>query len=289
MSLKSDIWRIGGNPSVLGLSAAVGERAEDTTTGLIWVKDDVGDTAWILGTTAYGGGVGGPGTAGPMGPPGISMDPDDPELPWMIPGNPGAPGAASTVPGPAGPVGLSGLDADDPEMPMVIQGPRGLQGIQGLQGLQGIDADDPELPLMLPGSAGPTGAASSVPGPAGPIGLMGPPGLDADDPELPMFVQGPKGATGGAGGGGSLTAATLACGATAKAVHKITVTDGTVTGTSKILVGWGTCLDTDTNGPDMDDVSFCARPAAGAFDVIVAVQGSTFIGGDVKINYMVAA
>jgi hypothetical protein len=66
--------------------------------------------------------------------------------------------------------------------------------------------------------------------------------------------------------------------------------DATVTGTSKILIGWGSVLDTDTNEPEMDDLSFSARPAAGSFTLIVAAGASRqLVGGPVKLNYMVAA
>lgn len=58
-NLSSSIFRLGGNPSVIGLSASVGERCEDTTTGIVYVKSGTGDLNWIAGTSAYGGGGGG--------------------------------------------------------------------------------------------------------------------------------------------------------------------------------------------------------------------------------------
>jgi len=89
------------------------------------------------------------------------------------------------------------------------------------------------------------------------------------------------------GGAATVTAATLALGATAKCEHRITVTDAAVSPTSKIQVGWGATLDTDANGPDMDAVSFAARPGAGSFVVLVTCAQP--IAGDVKALYTVGA
>jgi hypothetical protein len=89
------------------------------------------------------------------------------------------------------------------------------------------------------------------------------------------------------GGGGSLTAATLTLPYTGLSSHRIVVTDGAVSGTSKILIGWGAVADTDDNSPDMDDLSFAPMaPAAGSFTVVVTANRP--IGGAVRIHYMVA-
>ena len=50
------ILRYAGDPSVLGLAAEVGERCINTLTGNVYIKTGTGDTAWTLGTSAYGGG-----------------------------------------------------------------------------------------------------------------------------------------------------------------------------------------------------------------------------------------
>lgn len=63
MSVETSVIYINFDPSVTGLAAAVGERAKNTATGDIWVKQGTGNTQWILGTLAYGGGGGGASTA----------------------------------------------------------------------------------------------------------------------------------------------------------------------------------------------------------------------------------
>jgi hypothetical protein len=90
---------------------------------------------------------------------------------------------------------------------------------------------------------------------------------------------------GGVGGSASATAATLTLGAAPRREHRVTVTDAAVSPTSKLLVTWGTALDTDANGPDMDAVIFAGRPSAGSFTVVVT--SAQPISGDLKINYLV--
>lgn len=89
------------------------------------------------------------------------------------------------------------------------------------------------------------------------------------------------------GGGGSITTTTVTCPAPAKCAHEVTVVDATVTGTSKILVGWGITANTAENGPDMDVVSFGVRSvAAGSF--VLIVSSPLPILGSFPISYMVA-
>ena len=98
---------------------------------------------------------------------------------------------------------------------------------------------------------------------------MGPPGLKGDT------------------GGGSLTAATVTLPAPAKVAHEVVVTDAAVSGTSKILIGWGVCADTDTNGPDMDPMQFAVRSrTAGSF--VILVTSPQPITGPVNVYYQVA-
>lgn len=68
----------------------------------------------------------------------------------------------------------------------------------------------------------------------------------------------------------------------------VTVTDATVTATSKILIGWGNSLDTDTNDCEMDAVTFKVKAAAGSFALTVSSLRN-IIGGVFKLNYQVAA
>jgi hypothetical protein len=66
-----------------------------------------------------------------------------------------------------------------------------------------------------------------------------------------------------------------------------TVTDATVSPTSKIILTLGAILDTDpTCCDDLDMISLYAIPAAGSFQVRAAFQ--TPFGGTLKLNYMVA-
>ncbi len=91
----------------------------------------------------------------------------------------------------------------------------------------------------------------------------------------------------GGGGGASITAVsvTLPYG---RQDDTVTVVDGTITATSKIVAGWGNCTDLDENGPDMDDVTFRAIPALGSFDLKVSSMRDS-IGGVFKINYTASA
>jgi len=69
---------------------------------------------------------------------------------------------------------------------------------------------------------------------------------------------------------------------------EVTVTDANISGTSKVIVGWGNITDADENTPDFDDVEFNAVPAAGS--MVVRVSARDFIhriGGSYKINYLI--
>lgn len=68
-----------------------------------------------------------------------------------------------------------------------------------------------------------------------------------------------------------------------------TVVDAAIGASSKVLISWGAVTDDDENGPDMDDVSFTAIPAAGSMTVRLSTVGDDVLGGDYKIQYMVAA
>ncbi len=83
------------------------------------------------------------------------------------------------------------------------------------------------------------------------------------------------------------TTAYVNLGATPGTRLSATVTDATVSPTSKILVTWGAVTNTDDNDPEMDDITFFATPGTGQYTLTAtAVQP---IVGRVRINYQVAA
>lgn len=121
-----------------------------------------------------------------------------------------------------GPPGADGADGE--------QGPPGLAGVAGARGADGIGIDGQEGSegqQGVPGAAGAAGAAG-VAGAAGPPGADGAPGEDGE--------RGPPGPTGasGVGGGGSATTVETNI-STAKFTGKFTITDATISGTSKVL------------------------------------------------------
>lgn len=167
--------------------------------------------------------------------------------------------------GPPGPQGLQGA-----------AGSPGIMGMAGAMGPPGLDCEC-EVPDQLiipgvkgdPGSAGPAGAT----GPQGIIGPPGPPGEDAEEPLEPLMIPGPIGPQGpqgpaGGGGGGSATIVEVDLGSTPKSEGKFTVTDTTITTTSKISIwqsygpytGKGTLADEAA----MDRIHCVAVPAAGS-------------------------
>jgi hypothetical protein len=121
-------------------------------------------------------------------------------------------------------------------------------------------------------------AAQVSAGGTGPAGPTGPTGADgADGPPGPPGFDGVDAAT--------PTAYPLDLGTDPKTSHVVTVVDGAVSPTSLITVSWGATLDTDANGPDMDIVTFAARPGTGSFDVVVGSLSP--ISGELKIIYAV--
>lgn len=76
-------------------------------------------------------------------------------------------------------------------------------------------------------------------------------------------------------------------GAGANTRKTATVIDAAVSGTSKIMIGWGAVLNTDDNDPEMDDITFFASPGAGQFTLTATCQRP--IANRVRINYQVLA
>jgi hypothetical protein len=147
-----------------------------------------------------------PGTKGDPGRDGAAAAPipgsdGDDGYDWQIPGAAGAGGAAGATgaPGPAtpGPPGDEGEAAYDWAMPGT-KGDPGKDGVEAVP-IPGVDGED-GYDWQIPGNPGAAGAASTVPGPAGPAtpGIPGDPGEDAYDWAIP----GSAGAAGTAGAAG---------------------------------------------------------------------------------------
>jgi len=191
-------------------------------------------------------------------------------------GAPGPPGAG----GAPGIMGPPGWDADEPDEPLIVPGPPGSGGapgvagapgasVQGPPGQPGTDAEE-EYPYIIPGVPGNPGAPGS-PGADGAPGQIGPPGLDAEEPEFPYIIPGARGLTGtpGGGGGGSWTIFEANLGAAPDAYWrgKFTITDATITPTSKVPImqapgpytGKGTLADE----AEMDPLTCYAEPGSG--------------------------
>lgn len=184
------------------------------------------------------------GTNGTNGINGIDGLDGEPGLDSFIPGPQGLQGIA----GSAGINGTNGIDGSDGTdgLDSFIPGPQGLQGIQGvagtngingINGINGVDGED-GLDSLVPGPAGANGA-QGIQGIAGIQGTPGPPGLDAEEPEIPYIIPGPQGIQGipgGGGGGGSATTIEVNLSAIATWRGRFTITDASITATSKVLV-----------------------------------------------------
>lgn len=72
--------------------------------------------------------------------------------------------------------------------------------------------------------------------------------------------------------------------------HSQVVADAEVVATSKILVGWGACTDSDENGPAAGPISMMAvpQPVDGSFVLTLAAHGHAVLGGPYKLHYLVA-
>lgn len=88
-----------------------------------------------------------------------------------------------------------------------------------------------------------------------------------------------------AGGSASTTEVTATL-PNARTEQSVVVTDGAVSGTSKIAVFHGTILDTDENAPEMDALQLRAVPGTGQFTLYVS--SPLPVRGAIKIQYMVS-
>lgn len=136
--------------------------------------------AWAPISSGSGGG-----TRGPAGPTGAT-----------------GPTGAQGISGVTGPTGISGVTG--PTGAQGITGPTGFQGIQGNKGPTGPSITGPTgAASTIPGptgATGPTGADSQVTGPTGPRGITGPTGSAGADSQV-AGPTGPDGATGPTGPG----------------------------------------------------------------------------------------
>lgn len=87
------------------------------------------------------------------------------------------------------------------------------------------------------------------------------------------------------GGGGAAIRAAVVNIPTAIMETVLTVTDAAITSGMLILANWGSVLETDANGPGMDDLSFSAVAGTGNFALRIAADQP--ILGNFRINYTV--
>lgn len=91
-----------------------------------------------------------------------------------------------------------------------------------------------------------------------------------------------------AAGAVAMTDATVTLAFAGKQSDTVVVVDAAIGAGSKLLIGWGTVLDTDANSPELDDVTFSATPAAGSMTVRVsAADQLDRVGGAYKIRYLI--
>jgi hypothetical protein len=90
----------------------------------------------------------------------------------------------------------------------------------------------------------------------------------------------------GAAGSTDIKATTVTV-ATPATEASFTVTDGDVTGSSQINVGWGNCAQSDANHPGMGAVAFNAIAGTGQFTVEVYSLDGSNLFGPFKLNYLI--
>lgn len=257
------------------------------------------------------GPAGSQGLTGRQGDP-VVLQPEDPDDVMVIPGDRGAQGNAGAAGRAGDPVVLQPEDPDDA---VVIVGDRGLQGIPGVSPAPVVlQAEDPDDFTPMPGDRGPQGVPGvspapivvqpedpddvvPIPGDRGATGARGLEGLaivlQPDDPELPLMIPGERGATGpagGGGGGGSMTEIEVDFGAAPVYDAQFTITDGTVTAASKIMVNESGNIATGrvaSGDSRWDSIAGAALPAAGSFTLFCKANPGPVVGKR-KMLYMVA-
>lgn len=99
---------------------------------------------------------------------------------------------------------------------------------------------------------------------------------------LQMQVPGSSGSS-----GATVTNVTVNV-ATPAIESSVTVTDASVSASSKITIGWGNCTQDDANHPGMGNVVFNAIPGTGDFTVEIFSMDTSMLFGDFKLQYSVA-
>jgi len=150
---------------------------------------------------------------------------------------------------------------------------QGDPGIPGAHGMPGINGQDGTSIMGQDGQDGDNGIFGNV---------LNFPGTTS------VFLRGDGLFAAPSGGGGSITAATVSV-TTPALETSVTVTDASITATSKIVVGWGNCSQADANHPGMGEVGFNAVPGTGNFSLEMFSTDSSMLYGDFKINYTSAA
>jgi hypothetical protein len=90
----------------------------------------------------------------------------------------------------------------------------------------------------------------------------------------------------GAGGGGAATDVTATLPYAHKASDTVTVVDASLLATTKLVISWGTVLETDENNPEDNPVIFTATPAVGSFSLRISTGNPLVpVGGAYKIRY----
>jgi len=223
-------WGPPGAPGAAGATGPTGPTGATGPAGTPGTPGEDGDDGW----------PGAPGPTGSAGPTG-STGPTGPQGPVGPPGTDGEEGNQG-IPGAQGPQGIPGA-----------QGPIGVTGLTGAQGQDGSDGDD-GWPGP-PGAAGATGPAGN-PGSAGPTGTPGPPGQDGEDgsdwpegraqhsvtstehrfPGGSTFLRADGVFAAPAGAPPSATTIEANLGSSIRWQGKFTITDGSITSTSKVFV-----------------------------------------------------
>jgi hypothetical protein len=116
-----------------------------------------------------------------------------------------------------------------------------------------------------------------------PLPYIGPAPASATDVATKAYAD----SVGGGGGGLTVVQTIIDIGNPESTVGTATVTAVGVTSTSKIFVFWGNVTDSSENDPEMDEVTFIAKPGTGSF--VVKVVGERQIAGKFPIQYFVVA
>lgn len=118
------------------------------------------------------------------------------------------------------------------------------------------------------------------------VNKNGIPGQDGQDGDEAMIVLQPV--TSSTGGSVSFTDTIITLPYSCKQSDTVAVVDALIGTSSKLMIAWGTVLDSDENAPDTSCVSFTAVPAAGSMTVKVSNNDPLDrVGGVYKIRYLI--